>query len=402
MISASEVQSNLDVLIVGAGVAGLSLATALGREGFKIVVIDGAPRPERPSEARNMADWDLRVSALTPASISFLTKLGAWQNIPANRTGRYHRMQVWDAQGTGSIGFDAEEIQAPFLGHIVENRLTLQALLDCVDHCSGVEVMWGQGLESMIHTNAGWKIECSSGQRYCAPLTVGADGARSRVRELIAMPTRQWSYHQNAIVGTVALQSGHLNTCWQVFLDSGPLALLPLADPEKVAIVWSLDEAEHDHIAALPDQAFLHALNRALGQDAPVVAGIGPRASFPLQQVHAVDYIDQGLVLVADAAHSIHPLAGQGINLGLSDVRVLASELASGKAHGLLVSDPVLLKRYQRQRKAENLAMMAAMEAFKRCFGSQNPLAVLARNVGFNVVDQQSWMKRWFMEQALS
>ena len=216
------------------------------------------------------------------------------------------------------------------------------------------------------------------------------------------MPTRQWSYHQNAIVGTVALESEHGKTCWQAFLDTGPLALLPLADPEKVAIVWSLDEAEHERIAALPDEPFLQALNHALGQDAPVVSGLGPRASFPLRQAHAVDYIDQGLVLVADAAHSIHPLAGQGINLGLSDVRVLAAELASGKTHGLDVADPVLLKRYQRQRKTENLAMMTAMEAFKRGFGSQNPLAVLARNIGLNVVNQRSWMKRWFMQQALS
>lgn len=401
-MSASEVESSLDVLIVGAGVAGLSLATALGSQGFKVRVIDGAPRPERPAAGREMGDWDLRVSALTPASISFLAELGAWQGIPANRTGRYHCMQIWDAQGTGSIRFDAEEVQAPFLGHIVENRLTLQALLQCADHCAGVEVAWGQGLESMKHTEAGWEIACSTGHRYCAPLTVGADGARSRVRELTAMPTRQWSYHQKAIVGTMVLGSGHLNTCWQAFLDTGPLALLPLADPEKVAIVWSLDEAEHGRIADLPDEAFLRALNHALGQDGPTVAALGPRASFPLRQAHAVKYIDQGLVLVADAAHSIHPLAGQGINLGLSDVRALAGELVSGKACGLLVSDPVLLKRYQRQRKTENLAMMAAMEAFKRGFGSQNPVAVLARNIGLNVVDQTSWMKRWFMEQALS
>ena len=128
---------------------------------------------------------------------------------------------------------------------------------------------------------------------------------------------------------------------------------------------------------------------------------VGPRASFPLRQSHAVDYVDQGLALVADAAHSIHPLAGQGINLGLSDVRVLAKELASGRAKGLAVESPALLKSYQRQRKTENLAMMAAMEGFKRGFGSQNPLAVIARNIGLSVVDQQAWLKRWFMEQAL-
>ena len=244
-------------------------------------MIDGAPRPDRPHQGREIADWDLRVSALTPASISFLTELGAWQGIPADRTGCYRRMRVWDAQGTGSIDFDANDVQASYLGHIVENRLTLQALLQCADRCQSVEVLWGQGLASMVYTEAGWEIESNSGQRYCAPLTVGADGARSRVRELTAMPTRQWSYHQKAIVGTVALKSGHQNTCWQAFLDTGPLALLPLADPEKVAIVWSLDEAQHERIAALPDEAFLQALNHALGDDAPAAAVPGPRASFP-------------------------------------------------------------------------------------------------------------------------
>ena len=185
-------------------------------------------------------------------------------------------------------------------------------------------------------------------------------------------------------------------------MDTGPLALLPLADDDKVAMVWSLDQAEHESIAALNDEAFLAQLNRALAGDAPEAMAVGPRASFPLMQSHAVDYVDEGLVLVADAAHSIHPLAGQGINLGLSDVRVLAQELANANVSGLGVSSPVALKRYQRQRKTENLAMMAAMEGFKRGFGSANPLAVIARNVGLNFVDQRESLKRWFMEQALS
>ena len=154
------------------------------------------------------------------------------------------------------------------------------------------------------------------------------------------MPTRQWSYHQKAIVGTVALKSGHQNTCWQAFLDTGPLALLPLADPEKVAIVWSLDEAQHERIAALPDEAFLQSPESCSRRRRPGCRGTWTARELPLRQAHAVDYIDQGLVLVADAAHSIHPLAGQGINLGLSDVQVLAAELVSGQAHGLTYPTP--------------------------------------------------------------
>lgn len=391
-----------DILIVGAGVAGLSLATALGRQGFRVTVIDGASRPQLPATDRAIADWDLRVSALTPTSIAFLEGLGAWSAIPANRTGCYTGMKVWDGHGSGRIRFDASEVNAPYLGHIVENRLTLQAILQCAETCPGVDVRWECAMDTMTHTHFGWEICCQDGSTFCAPLTVGADGARSRVREWAAMPTRQWSYDQSAIVGTVALASHHQDACWQAFLDSGPLALLPLADEDKVAIVWSLDEPQHEQTAALSDTAFLSALNRALGCDAPEAVAVGPRASFPLRQSHAIDYVDQGLVLVADAAHSIHPLAGQGINLGLTDVRVLAEELTAGKAKGLAVDNPVSLKRYQRQRKTENLAMMAAMEGFKRGFGSQNPLAVIARNVGLGLVDQQAWLKRWFMGQALS
>ena len=391
-----------DILIVGAGVAGLSLATALGREGFCVTVIDGAQRPKPPTADRAITDWDLRVSALTPASITFLEGLGAWSAIPDDRTGCYTGMKVWDGHGSGRIRFDASEVNAPYLGHIVENRLTLQALLQCAETCPGVEVLWGCAMDAMTLTDSGWEIHCEDGSTFCAPLTVGADGARSRVREWAAMPTRDWSYEQSAIVGTVTLASHHQDACWQAFLDTGPLALLPLADEDKVAIVWSLDELQHEQIAALSNEAFLSALNRALGDDVPRAEAVGPRASFPLKQSHAVDYIDDGLVLVADAAHSIHPLAGQGINLGLSDVRVLAAELTAGKATGLAVDSPIALKRYQRQRKTENLAMMAAMEGFKRGFGSQNPLAVVARNVGLSLVDQQAWLKRWFMGQALS
>ena len=398
----SESTPDLDVLIVGAGVAGLSLATALGRSGLRVTVIDGASRPALSPEGREVGDWDLRVSALTPASVRFLETLGAWSGIPGDRTAPYTGMQVWDAQGSGRIAFDSVEADSPYLGHIVENRLTLGALLQCAESCPGVDILWNHGLESMALAPAGWEVCCEGGATIRASLTVGADGARSRVRELAGIPTREWSYRQSAIVGTVALESTHKDTCWQAFLDTGPLALLPLADEDKVAIVWSLDDCQHEQIAALSDAHFLAAFNRALGGDAPVAVGVGPRASFPLRQSHAIDYVEQSLALVADAAHSIHPLAGQGINLGLSDVRVLAEELTAGVGSGLPVASATLLKRYQRQRKTENLAMMAAMEGFKRGFGSHNPLAVVARNIGLGLVDQRAWLKRWFMDQALS
>jgi 2-octaprenylphenol hydroxylase len=395
-------ERSTDVLIVGAGIAGLSLAIALSKSDCHVVVIDGADRPKPVNAGVALNDWDLRVSALTPTSIRFLESLGVWQRIPSERTAPYQAMCVWDADGTGRITFNAEDVAAPCLGHIVENRQTVQALLECAEACSGVELRWQSALESLSRIPDGWSIDCAGDQRLSAQLVVAADGARSKVRQLTAQPTRDWDYHQSAIVGTVALSSPHQATCWQAFLSTGPLALLPLPDPSKVALVWSLDVQEHAGVAALSDTAFIEALNQALGPLAPHAEAVGTRVSFPLKQSHAIDYVDDALVLVADAAHSIHPLAGQGINLGLSDVRILAQELLAGCAGGLTVSSPVSLKRYQRQRKSENLAMMAAMEGFKRGFGSPHPAAVILRNIGLNMVERQPLLKRWFMRQAIS
>ena len=390
------------VLVIGAGIAGLSLASALGRQGFNVTVIDGASCPTAPESGTGLADWDLRVSALTPASIRFLSEIGAWKGASAHRAAPYGSMRVWDANGRGRIGFNAGEVDAPSLGHIVENREIVQALLQCAHAIPGVELVWEEALETLSPAAPGWSMTGSSGRQFEAALAIGADGARSRARQLLGVPTREWSYDQTAIVATVGLASEHAATCWQVFLESGPLALLPLADPLKVAIVWSVDNATHSQIADLPDAAFVEALNRALGPSAPAAAAVGPRASFPLSQRHAVDYCDEGFALVADAAHSIHPLAGQGINLGLTDVAVLSEELAAAREGGLSLSNAVPLKRYQRRRKTENLVMMAAMEGFKRGFGTLSPMAVVSRNLGLNLVDQQGWLKRWFMRHAIN
>lgn len=390
------------ILIIGAGIAGLSLATGLGRQGFNVTVIDGASCPTAPELGTGLGDWDLRVSALTPASIRFLTEIGAWKEASVHRAAPYGSMRVWDANGRGRIGFNAGEVDAPSLGHIVENREIVQALVQCAHAMPGVELVWEEALEALSPAAPGWLMMGSSGRQFEAALAIGADGARSRARQLLGMPTREWSYNQTAIVATVGLASEHAATCWQVFLESGPLALLPLADPLKVAIVWSLDNATHGQIADLPDAAFVDALNRAIGPSAPAAAAVGPRASFPLSQRHAVDYCDESFALIADAAHSIHPLAGQGINLGLADVAVLTEELLAAREGGLALSSSVPLRRYQRRRKTENLAMMAAMEGFKRGFGTLNPLAVVSRNLGLDLVDRQGWIKRWFMRHAIS
>ena len=390
-----------DIQVVGAGVAGLSLACALAENGFRVAVFDAAPCPEAPELGSAIEHWDLRVSALTPASIAFLQALSVWEGIAAARVAPYDAMHVWDARGSGRIDFHAAECNAEYLGQVVENRLTIQALLKRLQRLSGVSLHWQSELAEMHWRAGAWHLTFADGSGSSAGLTVAADGARSRVRALAAVPTRDWTYHQSAIVGTVRLAEGHQSACWQSFCATGPVAILPLADPHYAALVWSLDDDLHASMSTLGDDDFVSALNRAMAPYAPPVAAIGPRASFPLRQSHAVDYVDEGLVLVADAAHNIHPLAGQGINLGLSDVRALSGELIRARAAGLPPSSAVPLRRYQRKRKTENLAMMAAMEGFKRGFASEHPAAVMARNAGLNFVDQQAWLKQWFVRRAM-
>jgi 2-octaprenylphenol hydroxylase len=203
-------------------------------------------------------------------------------------------------------------------------------------------------------------------------------------------------------VGTVELEASHEDTCYQAFLSTGPLALLPLADKALCSIVWSLDNDIWENLMSASDDDFVAQINRALGPNCPEVLAVGPRAAFPLHQCHAVDYIARRVALVGDAAHAIHPLAGQGINLGLKDVAALTAELEQAWSSAMDVGSSEALKRFQRVRKTDNLAMMAAMEGFKRGFGSVNPAVRVLRNLGLNWVNQAGWLRDWFARQAVS
>ncbi len=387
--------------MVGAGTAGLAITCALGRAGFCVELFDGTDRPNPYQMSDSIDSWDLRVSALTPSSVGFLEELGAWNFIADSRMESYSSMHVWDSNGTGRIDFSADEIGVASLGCIVENSLTQAALLASLKSCPNVKVNWQSRLSDMIVLGQDRLLTFDGGNTASAPLIIGADGTHSRVRELAGLRTRDWSYMQDAIVGTVALDTAHQSACWQVFLPTGPLALLPLADSKLAALVWSIDEPLCKEIIALSDERFIGFINESLERSAPSVIAVGSRASFPLRQCHAVDYVGDGLVLVADAAHNIHPLAGQGINLGLTDAKVLVEELIAAKSGGLPLASSVPLKRYQRRRKTENLSMMIAMEGFKRGFASADLATVLARNLGLKLVNKQTWLKSWFMRQAL-
>ena len=396
-----------DIAIIGAGIAGSALATALSGNGLAIALVEAQSltQPGLPA-ARDLQHFDPRVSAITPRSRAQLQKLGAWDAIEAYRQCAYRHMTVWDAEGTGGIEFDCADVNAPALGHIVENRAIVSALLERVGESPDITTFGGESLQACSRDESapGVQVQLEGGTTLEVDLLVAADGALSRVREMMAFNTREWDYGHRAIVTTVQVERSHADTCWQRFLPSGPLAFLPLpgeAGRHYCSIVWSLREELVDDLLELEDAEFCTELERAFEGRLGAVSGCARRFAFPLRQRHSIDYVQPGVALVADAAHTIHPLAGQGINLGLQDVAVLAEEVLGAHAKGINPGQLALLRRYQRRRKGENLLMMAAMDGFKALFEEQAlPLRWL-RNAGMRGVDRIGPLKQQLIRRAM-
>jgi 2-octaprenylphenol hydroxylase len=390
-----------DLIIVGAGMVGSALALALEHSGLEILVVDGGPLSVRPFAAEG--PFEPRVSALSAASQRILERLGVWDGIAARRVSPYRDMRVWDGSGTGSVHFSAASVHAEVLGHIVENRAVQDALLDRL-HDSQIGLLGSARLEQLRRSGDGWLLTLADGRELRAPLLVAADGANSAVRRLAGCATREWDYLHHAIVTSVRCERPHQATAWQRFTDDGPLAFLPLArqgDEHWCSIVWSTVPAEAERLMALDDEAFRHELGKAFEWRLGQVTAVDPRICIPLRQRHAKRYVESGLALIGDAAHSIHPLAGQGVNLGFLDAAVLAEVLLHALQRGEQPNDVRVLSRYERRRMPHNLAMMAAMEGFERLFQA-DPLPLrLLRNSGLNWVDQLPDAKALFVRRAL-
>lgn len=390
-----------DLIIVGAGMVGSALALALKDSGLDILLIDGSPLSVKPFDAE--AAFEPRVSALSAASQRILDRLGAWPGVVARRASPYGEMQVWDGTGTGAIHFSAASVHADVLGHIVENRVVQDALLEPL-HDSGIGLMPNARLEHLRHSGDDWLLTLVDGRQLHAPLVIAADGANSAVRRLAGCATREWDYLHHAIVTSVRCEQPHRRTAWQRFTDDGPLAFLPLdrqGDEHWCSIVWSVTPEEAERLMALDDEAFCSALGEAFEHRLGRVEHSDPRLCIPLRQRHAKRYVEPGLALIGDAAHTIHPLAGQGVNLGFLDAAVLAEVLLHAHARGERLADEKVLSRFERRRMPYNLGMMAAMEGFERLFQADPlPLRWL-RNASLRWVNQQPEAKALFVRQAL-
>lgn len=376
-----------DIVIVGAGMVGSLLASLLRDSGLSLLMLERAPVT---APARDAA-FEPRVSALTRASENLLRHVGAWSAVEACRACAYTGMTVWDADGNGRVEFSAATIGESHLGVLVENRLLQSALTEVAVQAANVTFRCPAQLTHLERLPEGWQLTLSDGARVQARLVVGADGALSAVRGMIGIDTRNTDYRQRAIVTTVRTEKPHAFTAWQRFSATGPLAFLPLlaadGDDHFCSIVWSQDEAEAQRLLALDDAAFMREIGLAFERTLGVIESVDARYSFPLQARHATDYVRDGLALVGDAAHAIHPLAGQGVNLGLLDAAVLAEEILRARARQIHWWDEATLSRYVRRRRAHNTLILNSMTGFQKLFGSHHPLLVVARNIGMRATN---------------
>ena len=390
-----------DLLIVGAGMVGSALALALKDSGLNIVLLDGSPLSVKPFTAQD--PFEPRVSALSAASQRILQRLGAWDGVRSRRISPYSHMHVWDGSGTGHIQFSAASVHAEVLGHIVENRVVQDALLECVQG-TDIEMLASARLEQMRRSGDDWLLTLADGRTLRAPLVIAADGANSAVRRLTGCETREWDYQHHAIVTSVHCAQTHQQTAWQRFTDHGPLAFLPLereGQQDWCSIVWSTTPEQAEKLMALDDAAFCRELEFAFEGRLGDVLSADPRVCVPLRQRHAKRYVAEGLALIGDAAHTIHPLAGQGVNLGFLDAAVLADVLLHATDRRERLADVRVLSRFERRRMPHNLALMAAMEGFERLFQSDSLTARLVRNTGLKWVNQMPEAKALFVRQAL-
>lgn len=385
-----------DVIIAGGGVVGASLACALADAGLRVALIDA----REPATDWPVDSIDQRVYAVTCASQTLFERLGVWEDMVRRGVSPYQAMEVWDAVGPGRIHFDAAELGEPWLGHIVEQRVIQAALLDGQRTRSGLERICPAVLADFHVDAAGVSVRLEDGRELAAALLVGADGAGSRVRELAGIGIETHDYEQTAVVAVVATERPHAGTAWQRFLPTGPLAFLPLRDG-RCSIVWSTTPVEAERLLTLPDEEFCLELGQAFDYELGAVTAVTARAGFPLRRLHAVDYVQQRLALVGDAAHVIHPLAGQGVNLGLLDAAVLAEVVADTAAAGRDIGSHANLRRYERWRRGENALMQSAMDGFKWLFASPLAPVRLLRNLGLGTVDRLTPIKSLLARHAM-
>lgn len=377
-----------DVIIVGAGVSGLAAACALGQQGLHITVID-----KSPLSIHHVNAHPLRYVAINESSRQFLESLNAWP--VTTDVSPYQRMTVWDQGSTGRMEFDATELAKPFLGHIVSEKALKFALLQQIATLNCVELI-GECLLDDIHIDNGVTLHSQLGVKK-AKLLIAADGANSWVKKALNFSTSEKSYNHHAIIATVSTKLPHQQTAYQRFTDAGPLAFLPLQDPHQCSIVYSCHKEKYQQLLSSNDDTFKKKLAEDFDYQLGQITETSERISFPLTERHCKEYVRPHIALVADAIHTIHPLAGLGLNLGLKDIASLANYI---KKNPNKIDSYQVLRAYERDRKGHNTLILNLMSAIKNTYALTG-IPAMIRGFGMNLVGQSGVIRRVIIKQAM-
>lgn len=402
-------QSTFDIIILGGGLVGLTAANFCAQQGFSVALVER----QEPLLSWDNNDIDIRCSAISKASQNIFQEIDVWEAMANDRVSAYEQMHVWDASGFGKITFNAAEVGKPNLGHIIENRVMIKALWDKAKQNTNITFFAPANPVSLQvepdfvfltleHQNKENQVGIS------AKLIIGADGGRSWLREIVNIEHKHQDYHQSAIVATVSTELPHQQTAWQRFLPEGPLAFLPLNKNKTdqfhlSSIVWTSSTEKSETLMALSEEKFCEALSHAFEHRLGAVLSTSERRAFSLNRMHAKRYIAERVALIGDAMHVIHPLAGQGVNLGLSDAKKLSEILllARQKANNIDIGNHLVLRKYERARKGQVLSTLMAMDMFNKGFTRANTLSLGLRSIGLNFVDKTAFLKQKMMLQAM-
>jgi 2-octaprenyl-3-methyl-6-methoxy-1,4-benzoquinol hydroxylase len=400
-----------DIVIVGAGMVGAALATGLGRSGFRVALVDRGSAPEfDPS-----LPPDIRVSALSAGSERYLNDLDVWPSMLAMRATPYARLAVWDEtrhplsnllpRKVADVVFDASNLSARHLGHIVENRITQQALWNSAAALNSVSLFPDNAVSHLENGNNHAAVTLEDGTELECQLVVGADGAASGVRELAGIGVTRDQYQQQAMVISVRYQGAVEDITWQGFYPSGPRAFLPLHSAGNgeswASLVWYDSPEQLARLKSLDDRALMAEIQNAFPPELPLLTHIEAKASFPIARQHAKTYVNNRVVLAGDAAHTINPLAGQGVNLGFQDALCLQTVIREAKRAGCDLADPAWLTKYEQQRRPANRRMMMAMDVFYHLFSNRTPPLHLLRNLGLGAAKAMPFARNRVAKYAM-
>ncbi len=392
---------SFDIAIVGGGMIGLTLAVSLSGHGMSVVVLDNAIPDSKWQTISATEAAALRVSAISLATEQVFKHCKIWDDLAKQRICSYLEMDVKEKDSFAHIHFSHEQVHQPYLGHIIENDRICSALWQQAKNCADITLLAPANIQSMHLDGTTNVIQLENGQLINARLLVGADGGRSKVRQQAGFPITFWDYGQQAIVATVRTEQPHNNVARQVFTKYGPLAFLPLWDRHLCSIVWSQDTEQAAELMMMPEQNFNHAVTAAFDAQLGVCSLQSERKDFPLRMQCAKQWVDEGVVIIGDAAHTIHPLAGQGANLGILDAAALAEVLIQLKLADKDIGSRKNLRAFERWRKTEASEMVATMEGFKQLFSGDNPAKKLLRGAGMSLTHSLPGLKNAIIQKAM-